>query len=157
MDPVLVTGNVSSIDSRCFLREGLSRNAEHYVKAQNVVTSWFARQTGSAHIFRPVVYWFVSFSQGGGVSGCETLSWSRKCRYFLFCSPNRKCHHFPACNWLIRTVLTGAFSVWRTTLGSSKCGSGANQSITGRKMLALPVLVTPVFRQVPWACHPWDL
>ena len=33
------TGNVSSIDSRRFLREGVSRDAEYYGKAQNVVTS----------------------------------------------------------------------------------------------------------------------
>ena len=54
--------------------------------------------------------------------------------------PNRKCQHFPTCNWLIRTVLTGgALLGLRTKLRSSKCENGAIQSVTGRKMLTLPV------------------
>ena len=61
----------------------------------------------NAHIFPPVIDWSASFSQGGGFSGYETLWWSPKCCYFLFYLPNRKCHHFPACNWLIPTALKG--------------------------------------------------
>ena len=91
------TGNVSSIDSCRYFREGLSRDAEHYGKAQNIDTSWFARQTGSAIIFPFVIDWFAPFSQ------------------------------------------EGAFSGWPTKLESLKCENSANQSITGRKMLALPV------------------
>ena len=49
------TGNVSSIDSRRFLREGVSQGANHYGEAENVVTSCFARQTGSAIIFPLVI------------------------------------------------------------------------------------------------------
>ena len=37
-----------------FLRMGVSRDAEHYGEVENVVTSCFARQTGSASIFLPV-------------------------------------------------------------------------------------------------------
>ena len=50
MDQVWVTGKVSLIDWR-----GVSRDAEHYGKAHNAVTSCFARQTGSASIFLPVI------------------------------------------------------------------------------------------------------
>ena len=55
MDQVWVTGKVSLIDSRRFLRERVSRDAEHYGEVQNVITSCFARQTGSASIFLPVI------------------------------------------------------------------------------------------------------
>ena len=53
--------------------------------------------------------------------------WSPKYCHFLFCSPNRKCQHFPAIYWLIRTVFTG-----HGFLGMSK-------TTVKSKMLALPV------------------
>ena len=56
-----------------FLRKGVIRDAEHYGEVKNVVTSCFARQTGSASIFLPVIDRFVPFSQEGGNSGCGTL------------------------------------------------------------------------------------
>ena len=37
-----------------FLQEGVSQDAEHY-EAEYVVTSCFARQTGSASVFLPVI------------------------------------------------------------------------------------------------------
>ena len=40
MDQVLVTGNASSIDSRRFLREGVSRDAEHYGKVKQEVPTF---------------------------------------------------------------------------------------------------------------------
>ena len=39
------------IDSRHFLREGVSRDAEHYGEAEDDATSYFARQMGSASVF----------------------------------------------------------------------------------------------------------
>ena len=42
------------IDSRHIHREGVSRSGD-YGEAQNLVTSCFAPQTGSAGIFRPVI------------------------------------------------------------------------------------------------------
>ena len=36
---------------------GVSRDAEHYGEVENVVTSCFAWQTGSASIFLPVIDW----------------------------------------------------------------------------------------------------
>ena len=55
MDQVWVTGNVSSIDSRRILREGASQGAKHYGEADNIVTSCFAHQRGSAIIFPLVI------------------------------------------------------------------------------------------------------
>ena len=55
MNQVWVTGKVSLIDSRRFLREGVSRYTGHYDEAINVVTTCFAHQTGSAIIFLPVI------------------------------------------------------------------------------------------------------
>ena len=85
------------------------------------------------------------FPQGEGVSGCETLWWSWKCRYFLFCLPNRKCHRFPACNWLICTVQNR--KQWHFWLHHGvphlekppPWENSVNRSITCRKMRALPV------------------
>ena len=68
MDQVWVTGNVSPIYSRRFLREGVSQGARHYGEAKNVVTSSFACQTGSAIIFPLVIDRFAPFSQEGAFS-----------------------------------------------------------------------------------------
>ena len=40
---------------RCFHRKGVSRNAEHYGEAQDVITSCFACQTESVSLFLPVI------------------------------------------------------------------------------------------------------
>ena len=56
-----------------FLRIGVSRDAERNGEVQNGFTSCFARQTGTASIFLPVIDLFVPFSQKGGFSGCEPL------------------------------------------------------------------------------------
>ena len=103
-----------------FIQRG-SRVTEYNGWVQNVVTSCFVRQTGSASTFVPVIDWFVPFSQEGGYLGCGTLWWSPKWCHFLFCSPDRECQRFPACNllgcgtkfrhfllcWPIRAVFTG--------------------------------------------------
>ena len=95
------------IGIRRFLRKGVSSDAERNGEVQNGFTSCFARQTGSAHIFLPVIDWFMLFSQREGFSGCGTLWWNPKCRHFLFCSPTKKCQYFPAYNWLIHAVFSG--------------------------------------------------
>ena len=112
-----------------FFRMGVSRDAEHVGEVQNIFTSCFARQTGSACIFLPVIDWFSPISQGGGISGYGTLWWSHKCCHFLFCSPNRKCPHFPACNCLIHTAFSG-----RGLLGM-------RNTMVKPKMSLLPVLL----------------
>ena len=43
------------VDSRGFVREGASRDAELYGDAKNVATSCFARQTGSASILSTAI------------------------------------------------------------------------------------------------------
>ena len=62
-----------------FSQGGVSRDAEHYSEAQNVITSCFARQTGSACIFLPVIDWFAPFSQEGAFSGWQPKLRSLKC------------------------------------------------------------------------------
>ena len=112
-----------------FLRKGVSRDAERKGEVQNGLTSCLARQTGSASIFLPVNDWIVPFSPKGGFSGCWTLWWSRKCRHFLFCSPNRKCQHFPVRNWFICAVFSGRGFL------------GITNTMTKLKMMSLPVLL----------------
>ena len=56
-----------------FLKIGVSRDAERNGEVQNGFTSCFARQTGIASIFLPVIDRFVLFSQEVGYSGCGTL------------------------------------------------------------------------------------
>ena len=63
----------------CRFLRGVSRDAENYGEAQNVVTSCFARQTGSACIFLPVIDWFAPFSQEGAFSGWQPKLRSLKC------------------------------------------------------------------------------
>ena len=90
----------------------------------------FVSQTGSALIFQPVIDWFTLLSRGEGFLGCGTPWWSQKCRYFLFCSPNRKCQRFPACNWLICAVFSGRRFLWM------------RNTMVKPKMSLLPVLLT---------------
>ena len=63
------------LDLCSFLRMGVSRDAEHYGEVQNAVTSWFARQKGSASIFLPVIDRFMPFSQDGGFPGIRSQWW----------------------------------------------------------------------------------
>ena len=39
----------------CFHRKGVSRDAEHYGKAQDIITSCFAYQTGRSSVFLPAI------------------------------------------------------------------------------------------------------
>ena len=50
---------------------------------------------GVWHTMMPVIDWSARFSQWKRYLRVWKLWWSRKCRYFLFFSPNRKCQHFP--------------------------------------------------------------
>ena len=112
-----------------FFRIWVSRDAEHIGEVQNDFTSCFARQTGSALIFPPVIAWFNLLSQWEGFSGCGTPWWSQKCCCFLFCLPNRKCQRFPACNWLIRAIFSRRRLLWM------------RKAMVKLKMASLPVLL----------------
>ena len=96
------------IDPCLFHRKGVSGNTEHNGEVQNGFTSCFDYQTGSASSFLPFLYRLIcAIFIPRGFSGYRIQRLSPKCCHFLFCSPNRKCQHFRACNWLIRAVFSG--------------------------------------------------
>ena len=74
-----------------------------------------------------------------GVLGFGTLWWSQKCRYSLFCSPNRKWQNFLTCNWFAPFTHFQFLNFVCHPEKATSYENGTNQSITGRKMLALPV------------------
>ena len=136
----LLVWSGGSLPSRRFFREGVSRDAEHYGKAQNVFTSWFASQTGSAHIFPPLINWSASFSQGGVYQGVKHYGEAGNVVTSCFARQTGSAIIFPlVIDWFAPFSQEGAFSGGPTKLESLKWENGANQWITGRKMLVLLV------------------
>ena len=126
---------MSATDSRRFLRERVSRDAEHYGKAQNVVSSRFASKTGSAHIFPSVIDWSASFSQGEASQGMNHYGEAKNVVTSCFARQIGSAIIFLlVIDWFPPLSKEGAFSGWPTKLASLKCENGENQSITGRKI-----------------------
>ena len=86
-----------------FLRKAVYQNAGHYGEVENVVTSCFVCQTGSASIFLLVIDWFVRLTftivfiipRNPFPEKTAQINQLRtgKCWHFLFGEQNRKWRH----------------------------------------------------------------
>ena len=63
-----------------YRNKGISQDAVYNVKVQNIITSYFARQTGCDSIFKSFIDWSL-FSQERVIRDAEHKVW--KCRHFV--------------------------------------------------------------------------